>query len=67
MSKPRTIVTRRIPRVGLELVQQETDARVWDSQDGKNHRLELSMLLRGWQNYLAVGISANPHGGIGYL
>jgi mannose-6-phosphate isomerase-like protein (cupin superfamily) len=25
------------------------------------------MLLRGWQNYLAVGISANPHGGIGYL
>src|SRR5688572_31229740 len=33
MSKPRTVVTRRIPRVGLEMVQQETDVRVWDSDE----------------------------------
>jgi glyoxylate/hydroxypyruvate reductase len=33
MSKPRTVVTRRIPRAGLELVQQETDVRHWDSDE----------------------------------
>jgi lactate dehydrogenase-like 2-hydroxyacid dehydrogenase len=33
MSKARTVVTRRVPRVGLELLQQETDVRLWDSDE----------------------------------
>jgi lactate dehydrogenase-like 2-hydroxyacid dehydrogenase len=33
MSKPKTVVTRRIPRAGLEMVQQETDLRLWDSDE----------------------------------
>lgn len=33
MSKPQVVVTRRIPHAGLELVQQQTDLRLWDSDD----------------------------------
>ncbi len=33
MSNPKTVVTRRIPRAGLELVQQATDLRLWDSDE----------------------------------
>ena len=33
MSKPKVVVTRRVPRAGLELVQQETDVRLWDSDE----------------------------------
>jgi mannose-6-phosphate isomerase-like protein (cupin superfamily) len=51
----------------VELAFTDATARVWDSLGGKNYRLEFNMLLRGWQNYLAVGVSPNPHGGIGYL
>ena len=25
------------------------------------------MMLRGWDNFLGVGISPNPHGGVGFL
>lgn len=31
------------------------------------HRLGFEMLIRGWNNYLAVGSSGNPHGGVGAL
>lgn len=31
------------------------------------HRLGFEMLVRGWDNYLAVGFSGNPHGGVGTL
>lgn len=33
MSKPQIVVTRRIPLAGLELLQQETDVRHWDSDE----------------------------------
>jgi lactate dehydrogenase-like 2-hydroxyacid dehydrogenase len=33
MNQPKTVVTRRIPRAGLELVQQVTDVRLWDSDE----------------------------------
>lgn len=33
MSRPKTLITRRIPNAGLELIQQETDARIWDSDE----------------------------------
>jgi len=31
------------------------------------HRLGFEMLVRGWDNYLSVGFSGNPHGGVGTL
>jgi mannose-6-phosphate isomerase-like protein (cupin superfamily) len=31
------------------------------------HRLGFEMLVRGWDNYLSVGFSSNPHGGVGTL
>ncbi|MGI9064256.1 MAG: cupin domain-containing protein [Pseudonocardiaceae bacterium] len=31
------------------------------------YRLGFEMLVRGWDNYLAVGSSGNPHGGVGAL
>lgn len=31
------------------------------------HRLGFEMLVRGWDNYLQVGFSGNPHGGVGTL
>jgi mannose-6-phosphate isomerase-like protein (cupin superfamily) len=51
----------------IELAFANADTSAWDSLGGQNYRLEFNMLFRGWQNYLAVGVSANPHGGIGYL
>lgn len=30
-------------------------------------RLGFEMQLRGWDNYLSVGTSGNPHGGVGFL
>lgn len=51
----------------LELAFGNHDASQWDSRDGANYRVEFDMLLRGWRNYLGVGVSANPHGGVGYL
>lgn len=40
---------------------------IWDSNDGQNYRYEFSMILRGLDNYLAVGTSDSPHGGVGQL
>jgi hypothetical protein len=30
-------------------------------------RLGFEMRVRGWDNYLGVGVSPNPHGGVGFL
>ena len=43
------------------------DGKVWDSLDGANHQFEFCMILRGWEHYLSVGTSPNPHGGLGFL
>jgi hypothetical protein len=43
------------------------DGSIWDSQGGANYQFEFSMVLRGWDNYLGVGTSPNPHGGLGFL
>jgi hypothetical protein len=51
----------------IEIAWTDEEERVWDSQGGSNYHYEFNMLLRGWDNYLGVGMSANPHGGIGYL
>lgn len=39
----------------------------WDSQNGANYLYEFNMRQRGWDNFLGVGISPNPHGGVGFL
>jgi mannose-6-phosphate isomerase-like protein (cupin superfamily) len=39
----------------------------WDSLDGRNYQYEFNMKLRGWDNFLGVGMSPNPHGGLGFL
>lgn len=51
----------------LELAWTDQDARFWDSQNGANYHYEFNMPVRGWENYLGVGTSFNPHGGIGSL
>jgi mannose-6-phosphate isomerase-like protein (cupin superfamily) len=42
-------------------------ATVWDSNDGRNFHYAFEMIVRGWDNFLSVGISPNPHGGVGFL
>jgi mannose-6-phosphate isomerase-like protein (cupin superfamily) len=51
----------------LEVAWTDQDAHVWDAQNGANYHYEFNMIQRGWENYLGVGISPNPHGGVGYL
>jgi mannose-6-phosphate isomerase-like protein (cupin superfamily) len=51
----------------LALAWGNDSQTAWDSNGGANHRYEFSMIQRGWQNFLGVGTSANPHGGAGFL
>jgi hypothetical protein len=51
----------------LELAWTDPTQQRWDSRGGRNHRLVFGMALRGWRSYLAGGVSANPHGGVGTL
>jgi len=51
----------------IEVAWANADASAWDSQGGVNYRFQFNMLYRGWHNYLSVGISQSPHGGVGFL
>ena len=51
----------------LELAWASADQTVWDSRNGTNYRYEFAMSFRGWNHYLGVGHSSNPHGGVGTL
>jgi hypothetical protein len=51
----------------VEVAWADLDEQVWDSRDGANYHYEFNMVVRGWDHYLAVGDSANPHGGVGSL
>jgi mannose-6-phosphate isomerase-like protein (cupin superfamily) len=42
-------------------------ASAWDSNGGRNFHYEFDMIVRGWENFLSVGVSPNPHGGVGFL
>jgi hypothetical protein len=46
----------------LELAWTDQTERFWDSKNGQNYQYEFNMILRGWDNYLKVGVSPNPHG-----
>lgn len=49
----------------VECAWANNTSDVWDSNGGKNYHYEFNMILRGWDNFLQTGISANPHGGQG--
>lgn len=51
----------------IELAWADTTTTYWDSLDGANYHYQFNMITRGWDNFLGVGISPNPHGGIGFL
>ncbi|WNR42697.1 cupin domain-containing protein [Paenibacillus roseipurpureus] len=51
----------------IEAAWSDVSGKYWDSQFGANYHYEFNMRLRGWNNYLAVGSSSNPHGGVGSL
>ena len=51
----------------LEVAWVTSDGKTWDSRNGANYIYEFNMIKRGWDNYLGVGVSPNPHGGIGFL
>jgi hypothetical protein len=51
----------------IEVAWASADTRVYDSLDGRNHQYEFNMIVRGWDHYLGVGSSRNPHGGLGGL
>jgi hypothetical protein len=51
----------------IEVAWHSETQDVWDAQGGANYHYEFAMSLRGWKNYLGVGQSPNPHGGVGSL
>jgi mannose-6-phosphate isomerase-like protein (cupin superfamily) len=51
----------------VELAWCDESEQFWDSQGGANYVYEFSMIIRGWDHFLSVGTSPNPHGGVGFL
>jgi mannose-6-phosphate isomerase-like protein (cupin superfamily) len=51
----------------VELAWTDASQQFWDSQGGTNYVFEFDMIVRGWEHFLAVGTSPNPHGSIGFL
>lgn len=51
----------------IEVAWADTGEQFWDQKDGGNYQHEFNMIVRGWDNYLSVGASPNPHGGVGFL
>ncbi|HTI70262.1 MAG TPA: cupin domain-containing protein [Candidatus Limnocylindria bacterium] len=53
--------------LSLEVAWSNADGTAWDSNGGRNYRYQFSMVCRGRNNYLGVGVSESPHGGVGFL
>lgn len=51
----------------VEVAWADESERFWDSQGGANYVYEFNMIVRGWDAFLGVGTSPNPHGGVGFL
>lgn len=51
----------------VELAWADHTQTFWDSNNGNNYHYAFTMILRGWNSYMQAGVSANPHGGIGFL
>jgi mannose-6-phosphate isomerase-like protein (cupin superfamily) len=53
--------------LSIELAWADKTETWWDSRSGANYHYQFSMLYRGWDNFLQVGVSEAPHGGFGFL
>jgi mannose-6-phosphate isomerase-like protein (cupin superfamily) len=53
--------------LAIEIAWANETEDVWDALNGQNYRYEFAMSVRGWRNYIGVGQSSNPHGGVGSL
>ena len=53
--------------VTVEVAWANDSLQVWDNNGGANYTYKFNMLFRGWRNYLQVGQSRHPHGGVGFL
>lgn len=51
----------------VELAWADHTLTHWDARGGQNYVYEFSMVVRGWDHFLKVGTSLNPHGGLGGL
>ena len=51
----------------VEAAWSDASGKYHDSLDGANYQYEFNMIVRGWDNFIGVGISPNPHGGVGFL
>lgn len=51
----------------IELAWCKHDESIWDSLDSRNYHYEFNMRYRGWNNFLRIGMSEQPHGGEGFL
>jgi mannose-6-phosphate isomerase-like protein (cupin superfamily) len=51
----------------IELAWGSADRSWWDPRGRQSYVYEFNMPFRGWNAYLGAGISANPHGGVGFL
>ncbi|MGO9598994.1 MAG: cupin domain-containing protein [Isosphaeraceae bacterium] len=51
----------------VEAAWSDVSGAHYDSLDGANYQYEFDMIVRGWDNYIGVGLSLNPHGGVGLL
>jgi mannose-6-phosphate isomerase-like protein (cupin superfamily) len=53
--------------LNIELAWGDHSKVYWDAQNGKNYHYSFNMILRGWNNFIQVGVSGSPHGGVGFL
>jgi len=51
----------------IEAAWSDLSGKYYDSLNEANYQYEFNMILRGWENFLGVGESPNPHGGVGSL
>ena len=51
----------------VEVAWADATGAVWDSRNGENYQYSFNMKVRGWDSFLEVGVSDNPHGGLGTL
>lgn len=51
----------------VELAWTDFTEKFWDSKNQANYHYQFNMFIRGWNQFLTVGTSSNPHGGLGIL
>jgi mannose-6-phosphate isomerase-like protein (cupin superfamily) len=62
-----TNVMHPILPLSLEVAWSDQSGTYVDQGDSGPYVYQFNMILRGWDNYLQVGMSEAPHGGFGFL